>query len=127
MSYTYVASCLTSISYVQFHQLVYLLKLYIEMNVASLLGHIVKSSREQDARPSEGGRQRVRDELVSGRMTTFVTASRTGHVRLDDMSRDDSYRRTPDWENGIMKKVETKVVFTESQDQASTSDQERMV
>ncbi|KAL7764082.1 hypothetical protein ACKLNR_005227 [Fusarium oxysporum f. sp. zingiberi] len=49
--------------YVQFHQLVYLLKLYIEMNVASLLGHIVKSSREKDARPTEGGRQRVRDEL----------------------------------------------------------------
>ncbi|KAJ9418843.1 hypothetical protein QL093DRAFT_2017762 [Fusarium oxysporum] len=113
--------------YVQFHQLVYLLKLYIEMNVASLLGHIVKSSREQDARPTEGGRQRVRDELVSGRMTTFVTASRTGHVRLDDMSRDDSYRRTSDWENGIVKKVETKVVFTETQDQASTSDQERMI
>ncbi|KAF5976833.1 glutathione s-transferase [Fusarium coicis] len=114
--------------YVQFHQLVYLLKLYIEMNVASLLGHIVKSSREQDARPSDGGGRRgVRDELVSGRMTTFVTASRTGHVRLDDMSRDDNYRRRSDWENGIMKKVETKVVFTDTQDQASTSDQERMV
>ncbi|KAL9563773.1 hypothetical protein ACKAV7_012162 [Fusarium commune] len=127
MPYTSVASCLTAISYVQFHQLVYLLKLYIEMNVASLLGHIVKSSREQDARPTEGGRQRVRDELVSGRMTTFVTASRTGHVRLDDMSRDDSYRRKSDWENGIMKKVETKVVFTETQDQASTSDQEPMI
>jgi hypothetical protein len=98
------------------------------MNVASLLGHIVKSSREQDARPSDGGGRRgVRDELVSGRMTTFVTASRTGHVRLDDMSRDDNYRRRSDWENGIMKKVETKVVFTETQDQASTSDQERMV
>ncbi|KAF4503301.1 glutathione s-transferase [Fusarium agapanthi] len=113
--------------YVQFHQLIYLLKLHIEMNVASLLGHIVKSSREQDARPSDVDRQRVRDELVGGRMTTFVSASRTGHVRLDDMSRDDSYRRRSDWENGIVKKVETKVVFTETEDQASTSDQERMV
>ncbi|KAF9769309.1 hypothetical protein IL306_013273 [Fusarium sp. DS 682] len=112
--------------YVQFHQLVYLLKLYIEMNVADLLGHIVKSSREQDARPVDGGRyaQRARDDLVSNRMSTLITASRTGHVRLDDMSRDDSYRERPGWENGIMKKVETRVIFTPTPAPSSNSDQQ---
>ncbi|KAF4335015.1 glutathione s-transferase [Fusarium beomiforme] len=115
--------------YVQFHQLVYLLKLYIEMNVADLLGHIVKSSREKDARPTDGGRyaQRVREDLGGGRMTTLITASRTGHVRLDDLSRDGSYRERSEWENGIVKKVETRIVFTptpEGPERTSSSDQE---
>lgn len=110
---------LTKYSYVQFHQLVYLLKLYIEMNAASLLGHIVKSSREQDANPQTG--RKIRDDLANGRITTLVTANRTGHVRLADQSCDNSYQERVEWENGIVKKVETKIEFNDPESQKGAS------
>ncbi|KAI6747625.1 hypothetical protein HG530_015733 [Fusarium avenaceum] len=105
--------------YVQFHQLVYLLKLYIEMNAASLLGHIVKSSREQDAGPQTG--RKIRDDLANGRITTLVTANRTGHVPLADRSCDNSYEERAEWGNGIVKKVETRIVFDDPESQKGVS------
>lgn len=110
---------LTKYSYVQFHQLVYLLKLYIEMNAASLLGHIVKSSREQDASPQTG--RKIRDDLANGRITTLVTANRTGHVPLAGRSCDNSYEERAEWENGIVKKVETRIVFDDPESQKGVS------
>ncbi|KAM0229877.1 hypothetical protein ACHAP5_011515 [Fusarium lateritium] len=101
--------------YVQFHQPVYLLKLYIEMNAASLLGHIVKSSREQDTGPKTG--RKIRDDLTNGRITTLVTANRTGHIRLADQSCDNSYEERAEWESGIVKKVETKIEFDDPEGQ----------
>ncbi|KAF4449002.1 glutathione s-transferase [Fusarium austroafricanum] len=102
--------------YVQFHQLVYLLKLYIEMNVASLLGHIVKSSRDPDTSGTAGRShvQRVREELAGARMTTLISANRNGHIRLDDMSSGNSRCERPEWESGIVKKVETQIVVTDT-------------
>lgn len=104
---------LTLDSYVQFHQLTYLLKLYIEMNVASLLGHIVKGSRDNDGRGGRYG-HRTHDESSNVRMATLITANRMGHVRLDDDSSKGTYPVGSQW--GIHKKVETEVVFTEAGD-----------
>ncbi|KAF5247145.1 hypothetical protein FAUST_997 [Fusarium austroamericanum] len=98
--------------YVQFHQLVYLLKLYIEMNVASLLGHIVRDSQQQNARPSTNRFAQNDLEHSSGaRMTTSISTNHITHVRLADQSDDTLYNNRPRQEDGIMKKTETTVVF----------------
>ncbi|OBS22532.1 hypothetical protein FPOA_08869 [Fusarium poae] len=97
--------------YVQFHQLVYLLKLYIEMNVASLLGHIVRDSQQQTNRPSTNrfGRNDV-EHSSGGKMTTSISANHVTHVRLADQSDDTIFFSKPQ-EDGIVKKTETTVVF----------------
>ncbi|KAF4464510.1 glutathione s-transferase [Fusarium albosuccineum] len=103
--------------YVQFHQLTYLLKLYIEMNVAGLLGHIVKKSKEHDGMRGNAGRYapKTHDDLTNVRMATLITANRNGHVRLADGSRTDDYERGAEW-GGIHKQVETQIVFTNQED-----------
>ncbi|KAH6988877.1 hypothetical protein BKA56DRAFT_476836 [Ilyonectria sp. MPI-CAGE-AT-0026] len=101
--------------YVQFHQLTYLLKLYIEMNVAALLGHIVKGSRGQEASSGAQYGHKTHDEQTNVRMTTLITANRTGHVRLDDDSVEGAYPNGPQW-GGIHKQVKTEIVFANSED-----------
>ncbi|RGP79914.1 glutathione s-transferase [Fusarium longipes] len=98
--------------YVQFHQLVYLLKLYIEMNVASLLGHIVSDSQQQSNRPvgNKYG-QRDPESSAGGKITTLITASHSGHYRLDDVSDDAQYVNRLQWQDRIMKRTETTMTF----------------
>ena len=43
--------------YVQFHPLVYMLKLHIELNMADLIGKIVKSEQNGSSYPSTGGKR----------------------------------------------------------------------
>ncbi|KAK7409612.1 hypothetical protein QQX98_008207 [Neonectria punicea] len=113
--------------YVQFHQLTYLLKLYIEMNVASLLGHIVRGGKDQAAGRGSGGRYGPKShEETNVRMATLITANRTGHVRLDDDSTKGSYPGGAQW--GIHKHVKTEVVFTGADDlEASEASSETRV
>ncbi|KAJ4315875.1 hypothetical protein N0V84_008144 [Fusarium piperis] len=102
--------------YVQFHQLTYLLKLYIEMNVASLLGHIVKGSSHNPTRGADNRyAHKTHDEHTNVRMATLITASRTGHVRLDDNSVEGAYKSDAQW-GGIRKQVETEIVYTNPED-----------
>ncbi|KAM0232598.1 hypothetical protein ACHAPO_007755 [Fusarium lateritium] len=98
--------------YVQFHQLVYLLKLYIEMNVASLLGHIVRDSQQNANRPSTNrfGRNDL-EHSSAGRIITSISSNQVTHVRLADQSEDTIYLSKPREEDGIVKKTETTVVF----------------
>ncbi|KAM0437856.1 hypothetical protein ACHAPT_002221 [Fusarium lateritium] len=103
--------------YVQFHQLTYLLKLYIEMNVASLLGHIVKGSRERDYARGQESRYGPKTHDDNVRMATLITANRTGHVRLDDDTVEPTYQATAEW-GGIHKQVETQIVYTSPEDNA---------
>lgn len=105
-------------SYVQFHQLTYLLKLYIEMNVASLLGHIVKGARDHDGTRAADGRyaHKPHDEITNVRMATLITSNRTGHVRLnDDSVGGETYKSDAQW-GGIRKQVETEIVYTNPED-----------
>ncbi|RSL81909.1 hypothetical protein BHE90_006623 [Fusarium euwallaceae] len=105
--------------YVQFHQLTYLLKLYIEMNVASLLGHIVKGAANRDGTRAGDGRyaHKPHDEITNVRMATLITANRTGHVRLNDDSvgGGDTYKSDSQW-GGIRKQVDTEIVYTNPED-----------
>ncbi|KAM6529751.1 hypothetical protein FALCPG4_007879 [Fusarium falciforme] len=104
--------------YVQFHQLTYLLKLYIEMNVASLLGHIVKGAKDRDGTRAADGRyaHRPHDEITNVRMATLITSNRTGHVRLnDDSVGGETYKSDAQW-GGIRKQVETEIVYTNPED-----------
>ena len=81
--------------YVQFHPLVYILKLHIELNMADLIGKIVKSENNGSSYPSTGGNKRSGGKSTGGlgggnatgthnngphtggfRMATLITANR---------------------------------------------------
>lgn len=52
--------------YVQFHPLVYILKLHIELNMADLIGKIVKSENNGSSYPSTGGNKRSGGKSTGG-------------------------------------------------------------
>ncbi|KAJ4218813.1 hypothetical protein NW757_014591 [Fusarium falciforme] len=101
--------------YVQFHQHTYLLKLYIEMNVASLLGHIVRGSRDHEGTSGARYGHKTHDGQTNVRMATLITANRTGHVRLNDDSGKGAYPNGSQW-GGVHNQVETEVIFTNVED-----------
>lgn len=66
-------------SYLQFHPLVYMLKLYIEMNIADLIAKVVRAT-------GGGGKSKLDSggtELQTNRKRTPLFQSQRDHYRLD--------------------------------------------
>ncbi|KAK7920459.1 hypothetical protein PG985_008481 [Apiospora marii] len=71
--------------YVQFHPLVYILKLHIELNMADLIGKIVKSENNGSSYPSTGGNKRSGGKSgggVGGNATGTHNGPHTGGFRM---------------------------------------------
>lgn len=98
--------------YVQFHPLVYLLKLHIEMNMADLIGKVVRASNQEGthdyssrSRTGQAG-SRPNASRFGGNITS--THHRT-HIELGD---DDDEMELKERENleGIKKTVVTEII-----------------
>ncbi|RYP89450.1 hypothetical protein DL769_000001 [Monosporascus sp. CRB-8-3] len=105
------------IIYVQFHPLVYLLKLHIEMNMAEL---IVKVAQQSENRPhdsrytsangySEGSRR--------ARVATLITSKHSHQPLPDEIPGEEEGRPS----NGIQRTIETRVVHQEITDDEARS------
>ncbi|KAH7260159.1 hypothetical protein FSOLCH5_009491 [Fusarium solani] len=100
-----------SFVYVQFHPLVYLLKLHIEMNMADLIGKVVRASNNQD---SNDYSSRSRTTGKSGSRPTHAgrfgaTLTRT-HIELGE--EDEMELKERQNLEGIKKTVVTEIVRT---------------
>lgn len=100
-----------SFVYVQFHPLVYLLKLHIEMNMADLIGKVVRASNNQD---SNDYSSRSRTTGKSGSRPTHAgrfgaTLTRT-HIELGE--EDEMELKERENLEGIKKTVVTEIVRT---------------
>ncbi|KAK8134592.1 hypothetical protein PG984_006604 [Apiospora sp. TS-2023a] len=76
--------------YVQFHPLVYILKLHIELNMADLIGKIVKSENNGSSYPSTGGNKRSGGNSKGGMMGIQKTTEVHHEVDEDAESRTSS-------------------------------------
>ncbi|KAK6826127.1 hypothetical protein PG987_013621 [Apiospora arundinis] len=72
--------------YVQFHPLVYMLKLHIELNMADLIGKIVKSENNGSSYPSSGGKRSGGKSLggIQGGVGGTRNATHNGTQRGDN-------------------------------------------
>ncbi|KAK7955980.1 uncharacterized protein PG986_005202 [Apiospora aurea] len=110
-------------SYLQFHPLTYLMKLYIEMNVASLIVKVVRDSSvdgHQTARGRHNKSQYYRTgaahdgATTHNKMTTFITAGRTRHDIEAGLGTGDNGSVVEN--EGIRKTVETQIVRGKAED-----------
>ncbi|CAM1509912.1 Fc.00g002470.m01.CDS01 [Cosmosporella sp. VM-42] len=98
--------------YVQFHPLVYLLKLHIEMNMADLIGKVVRASNNQDGTHDYSSRSRTGQtgsRPHPGRFGhTLTSAHHRTHIELGD----DDEMELKERENleGIKKTVVTEII-----------------
>ncbi|KAK7985562.1 hypothetical protein PG988_003184 [Apiospora saccharicola] len=114
--------------YLQFHPLTYLMKLYIEMNVASLIVKVVRDTsvdghghtvRGRPHKSSQYYRTGDHDGAANHKMVTFITANRT---RRDDPEAGDGHSDVGiAVENeGIRKTVETQIVHGKAEDDGAS-------
>ncbi|KAH8200262.1 hypothetical protein TruAng_005598 [Truncatella angustata] len=99
-----VMSLPNSVVYVQFHPLIYLVKLHIEMNIADMIARVVRAANphhtgsydKSNSRRYEGGHK----------MTTLVTTrhNNASHAKADE-GNEDQYPM-----DGIKRTIETQVV-----------------
>jgi hypothetical protein len=98
--------------YVQFHPLVYLLKLHIEMNMADLIAKIVRVENPSYASNSGGnGEASAKADTRGFNMTTTITTK--AHAQQSYSS------RNYDGE-GIHRKIETEVVHHPADDDSGS-------
>ncbi|KAH7127915.1 hypothetical protein B0J13DRAFT_453887 [Dactylonectria estremocensis] len=97
--------------YIQFHPLVYLLKLHIEMNMADLIGKVVKASNQQNSYDYSSRSRTAPKNGTQARHSRFAGTRTRTHIELGD---DDEYE-LQQRENlqGIKRTVETQVVRSE--------------
>jgi hypothetical protein len=101
-------------SYLQFHPLTYLLKLYIEMNIATLIGKVVKDTTPIQYNPHAGGIKLSEypsgedDERRANNITTLISG-RKKKACLEDGESDEEPCIVA-MEDGIRKTVETNVM-----------------
>lgn len=100
-------------SYLQFHPLTYLMKLYIEMNVASLIVKVVRDTSVDGHGHTARGRPHNKSQYYrtgerEHKMVTFITANRTCHDR--EAGGDNNNDEGGDELAGIRKTVETQVM-----------------
>lgn len=112
-------------SYIQFHPLVYLLKLHIEMNMADLIGKVVRAGNND---PRNGGHDYSSRSRTTGASrahgtrfgNTLASAHHRTHIELGE---DDEYElREREKIDGIKKTVVTKIVHSGEQKQMDDSD-----
>lgn len=114
-----VMSLPSSVVYIQFHPLVYLVKLHIEMNIADLIACVVRESNPHStgSGPSYGNGQSSRQQ-GSTKMTTLV-GTRNHGTRLKDDKNDEALVPLPEQDGrgshtgpGIRMTVETQVMHS---------------
>ncbi|KAF4980296.1 hypothetical protein FZEAL_3667 [Fusarium zealandicum] len=96
-----------SFVYVQFHPLVYLLKLHIEMNMADLIGKVVRASNNQDSH-EYSSRSRTTGKTVSRPPGRFGAALARTHIELGED--DEMELNEREGLEGIKKTVVTEIV-----------------
>ncbi|KAH6887042.1 hypothetical protein B0T10DRAFT_575493 [Thelonectria olida] len=103
-----------SFVYVQFHPLVYLVKLHIEMNMADLIGKVVRASSNANAGGSSGYNNRSRtyqsnSRTYQSRITqTLAGAHHRTHIELGE--EDELERQERQKLEGIKKTIVTEIV-----------------
>ncbi|RBR06495.1 uncharacterized protein FIESC28_11041 [Fusarium coffeatum] len=110
--------------YIQFHPLVYLLKLHIEMNMADLIGKVVRAGNND---PRNGGNDYSSRSRTTGASrahgrfgNTLASAHHRTHIELGE---DDDYElKEREKIEGIKKTVVTKIVHTGEPKQMDDSD-----
>ncbi|KAI1844110.1 hypothetical protein JX265_009627 [Neoarthrinium moseri] len=114
-----VMSLPNSVIYVQFHPLIYLVKLHIEMNIADLIARVVKASNPHQT-GSYGNSHSNRHE-GSHKMTTMVrTGHNTGTQSRIDEETEDSYHHNRFPKGGIQRTIETQVIREDKDDDAQS-------
>lgn len=106
-------------SYIQFHPLVYLLKLHIEMNMADLIGKVVRASNN-DPRGGHDYSSRSRTNGASrAHGTRFGNTLASAHHRTHiELGEEDEYELNQREKiDGIKKTVVTKIVHSGEQKQ----------
>ncbi|KAF4465515.1 hypothetical protein FALBO_7646 [Fusarium albosuccineum] len=115
--------------YIQFHPLVYLLKLHIEMNMADLIGKVVRASNHETPNYSSRSRTNGTNRPHPSRFgTTLASAHHRTHIELGE---EDEYElKEREKLEGIKKTVVTQVVRTgprQDDEESSPEDHERAV
>ncbi|KAF5026922.1 hypothetical protein F66182_952 [Fusarium sp. NRRL 66182] len=111
--------------YIQFHPLVYLLKLHIEMNMADLIGKVVRASnndpRDGSSRSRTNGTSRAHGTRFG---QTLASAHHRTHIELGE--EDEFELKEREKIDGIKKTVVTQIVHSgqNQDDDDSTDDQE---
>jgi hypothetical protein len=102
--------------YVQFHPLVYLLKLHIELNMAELITKVVRT--EGSSYPSGSGNKSsfARTDTQGVKLTTLITTGQHHHNLPGD---DDLENAQP--QAGIQRTIETKITHSKQQDDDAAS------
>ncbi|KAK8052211.1 glutathione s-transferase [Apiospora rasikravindrae] len=107
--------------YLQFHPLTYLMKLYIEMNVASLIVKVVRDTSVRGGHTARGQAQNTghyyrtgdHDGATNNKVATYITANRTRHDTGIGVGTSDSGSAENE---GIRKTVETHIVHGKAED-----------
>lgn len=101
-------------TYIQFHPLVYLVKLHIEMNMADLIVKIVRIDGGSYA--SGSGGQSAKERSGRLKMTTFVTTATKN--RRDDADKSQQGKEYAG--EGIQRTIETQIVSHEADTDAGS-------
>jgi hypothetical protein len=101
-------------TYIQFHPLVYLIKLHIEMNMADLIVKIVRIDGGSYA--SGSGGQSARERSGGLKMTTFVTTATK--TRRDDNEKGQAAKEYAG--EGIQRTIETQIIRHEADTDAGS-------